>query len=137
MSPTAPDPNLMLDLLFLEKTVSIFLQNDGVASSCSIGDYVCSNLKRRSSNIRWSSRGKTLKAIESTPSSRFSSILIRLYFSNRFGPFDTSITCLERLTSATRGSFAASSKYLKKKESEHLRDNTQHCLYFIKTLLLG
>jgi len=130
MSPTAPDLNLMLDLLFLGKTVSNVLRNDGVASSWSFGGYVCSNLKRRSSDIRWSSRGKTLKAIESTPSSRFSSILIRLYFSNRFGPFDTSITCLERLTSATRGSLAASSKYLKKKESEHLRDNTQHCLYF-------
>ena len=130
MSQTAPDPNLMLDLLFLGKTVSIFLRNDGVASSCSIGDYVCSNLKRRSSDVQWSSRGKTLKAFESTPSSRFLSILIRLYSSNRCGPFDVPTTCLKRPPSATRSSLAASSKYLEKKKSEHLRDNTQHCLYF-------
>ena len=129
MSPTAPDPNLMLDLLFLEKTVSIFLRNDGVASSRSIGDYVCSYLKRRLSNIQWSLQGKTLKAIESTPSSRFLSFLIRFYFSNRFGPFDISVTCLERPPSATRSPLPASLNYLKKKESEYLRENTQHCLY--------
>ena len=129
MSPTAPDPNNKLDLLFLGKTVSIFLRNDGVASSRSLGDYVCSNLKRRSSDIQWSSRGKTLKAIELTRSSRFVSILIRFYFSNRFGPFDILITCLERPPSATRSPLAASLNYLEKKESEYLRENTQHCLY--------
>ena len=73
---------------------------------------------------------QTLKAIESTPSSRFLSILIRLYSSNRCGPFDVPTTCLKRPPSATRSSLAASLKYLEKKESEQLRDNTQHCLYF-------
>ena len=130
MSPTAPDLNLMLDLLFLGKTVSNVLRNDGVASSWSFGGYVCLNLKRRLSDIRWSSRGKTLKAIESTPSSRFLSFLIRFYFSNRFGPFDISVTCLERPPSATRSPLAVSLKYLEKKESEYLRDNTQHYLYY-------
>ena len=71
MSPTAPDPNLMLVLLFLAKTVSKVLRNDSVASPRGLGGCVCSNLKRRSSDFRRSSRGKTLKAVESTPSSRF------------------------------------------------------------------
>ena len=137
MSPTAPDPNLMLDLLFLGKTVSIFLRNDGVASSRSLGDYVCSNLKRRSSDIQWSSRGKTLKAIELTRSSRFVLILIRFYFSNRFGPFDILITCLERPPSATRSPLAASLNYLGKKESEFFCDNTQHCLYYYQNFSSG
>ena len=137
MSPTAPDPNLMLDLLFLGKTVSIFLRNDGVASSRSIGDYVCSNLKRRSSDIQWSSRGKTLKTIESTPSSRFLSILIRLYFSNLFSQMDIFVSCLKQLPSATRGPLAVSLKYLEKKESEYLRDNTQHCIYYYQSFTSG